>query len=422
MSDRFGLKIISILLGVFAWVYVNLAIPPTIRRTISSDIEYRNMPELMRVSPQSPKVEIEIEGNRRDFIMSGPQKVQASVDLYNLRPGRAILPVKVISASGLNVKSVNPPQIQIDAVALIRKEFPVTVQVIGQPAEGYLAEEPRISPDRVILEGPELVMKRIKNCQVVISLDQVKNSISESAAVNAVFEIGSSNGELRITPERINVDVTVKQGYPKKIVNLAKPVFINKPPEGKKLEDYRVSPEKLMITGPARLIDQLTELGYRPIDLAKVRETASFPLKLEFPGEKVQQVGSAAAFIEITLSDTRVSRIESGLPFELNKNDKQHTSVSVSSYSLEVEGLLRDIDQIRGAGVQMVLDVAKMSPGTYDVPLTVPSGLPENVKVIRIIPETVKIEINEIKPQPQPESQPVASEPVVNYENKANDQ
>ena len=118
MNNRFGLKVVSIFLGIFAWTYVNLVIPPTIRRTISSAIEYRNVPELMRITPASPMVEIEVEGSRRDFIISGTQKVLASVDLYNLRPGRAILPVKVTSASGLNVKTVNPPQIQVDAVAL----------------------------------------------------------------------------------------------------------------------------------------------------------------------------------------------------------------------------------------------------------------------------------------------------------------
>ncbi len=404
MNNRIGLKVISILLGIFAWTYVNLISPPTIRRNISSAIEYRNMPDLMRIDPANPVVEIEVEGSRRDFIISGNAKVQASVDLYNLRPGRAILPVKVIAASGLNVKSVNPPQIQVDAVALIKREFPVAAQIIGMPAEGYLSEEPRIFPDRIVVQGPELLVKRIKSCQVDVSLDQVKNSISESHPVKVIFEVGLNQNELKLSPEKVTVDVTVKQGFPRRIVSLAKPVFINKPPEGKKLEDFKIVPEKLMITGPGRLIDQLEELGFRPIDLSKFSETSSMALKLEFPGEKVQVVGSTVAFIEIMLSDTKLTRIETGLAFELKKTDLQHTSVSVSSYSLEVEGYLNDLDKIRAGQLQLVLDISKMNPGSYDVPLTVPSGLPGNVKVVRIIPETVKIEIAEMKNRPEPEN------------------
>ena len=409
MSDRFGLKIVSVLLGFFAWTYVNLIIPPTVRRTIPSAVEYRNMPDLMRITPQNPEVQVEIEGSRRDFIISGPQKVQVSVDLYNLRPGRAILPVKVIAASGLNVKTVNPPQIEVDAVALIRREFPVSAKIIGQPAEGYLAEEPRIEPEKVVLEGPETLLKSVKGCQIEILLDQVKNSISENQDVRAVLEVGVDREGLRMVPEKVRVDVTLKQGYPRKIVALGKPVFINKPPEGKKLENYVVAPEKLMITGPGRLIEQISELGYRPIDLGKISESASLPLKLEFPGEKVQVVGSAAAFIEIFLNDSRITRIESALPFELKKNDSQHATVSVSSYSLEVEGFLRDLDKIRGARLTMLLDTTKMSPGSYDVPLTVPMGLPDKVKVTRIIPETVKIEITEMKSSVEAPTSKIAS-------------
>jgi YbbR domain-containing protein len=411
MNNRFGLKVVSIFLGIFAWAYVNLVIPPTIRRTISSAVEYRNVPELMRITPESPRVEIEVEGSRRDFIISGTQKVLASVDLYNLRPGRAILPVKVTSASGLNVKTVNPPQIQVDAIALIRRDFPVLAKSVGRPAEGYLAEEPRINPERVTLEGPELVIKRVKGCQVDVPLELVKNSISENLTVKVIFDAGLNNDEVKIFPEKISVDVTVKQGYPRKIVALAKPVFINKPPEGKKLEDYRVEPEKLMITGPDRLIDQMTELSYRPIDLGKLTETASMPLKLEFPGEKIAVVGSTVPVIEIKLSDIRVNRIEQGLQFELKKTDTQHTSVSVSSYSLEVEGYLKDIDKIRNARLQMILDITGMAPGSYDVPLTVPSGLPANVKVVKIVPETVKIEINEMKNRAETFDVPASATP-----------
>lgn len=413
MSNRFGLKIISIFLGIFAWTYVNLVSPPTVRRTISSAIEYRNVPQLMRVTPEKPRVEVEIEGSRRDFIISGPEKVQVSVDLYNLRPGRAILPVKVISASGLNVKSVNPAQIEVDAVALVRKDFPVVAKLIGRPAEGYLAEDPRIKPEMVTLEGPELIIKRIQNCQIEVSLDQVKNSISENLPVKVVFEVGLNQNEIKVSPEKVGVDVTVKQGYPRKIVALAKPVLINKPPEGKKLENYKIEPEKLMITGPERLIDQMTELGYRPIDLARISQTSSMPLKLEFPGEKVQVVGSTTASIEIILSDTLLSRTEQGLTFELKKNDLQHTSVSVSSYSLELEGYLQDLEKVRGARLQMILDISRMAPGSYDVPLTVPSGLPPKVKVLRIIPETVKIDINEMKQSGGSSQKPASATPGV---------
>ena len=75
MSNRFGLKIIAVILAMFTWTYVNLVIPPQSRRTLKTDIVYRNKPELMKITPDHPKVQIEIEGLRSDFILAGLEKV-----------------------------------------------------------------------------------------------------------------------------------------------------------------------------------------------------------------------------------------------------------------------------------------------------------------------------------------------------------
>jgi YbbR domain-containing protein len=395
MKNRLGLKVISLLLGIVAWAYVNLVNPPMVRRNIIAEIEYRNKPELMKVLPERPRVEIEIEGSRRDFVMSGAKKAVASVDLYNLRPGKALLPVEVTPSSGLSVKTVKPAQIQIDAVALIRKELPVEIIIRGQTAEGYLAEKPRINPEKVMVEGPQRLVKRIETCLVEVVLEKVKNSISENRPVKVILDSGASQSEIKVIPDEVSVDVTVKQGYPSKIVPLAKPVFLNKPPEGKKLEEFSLYPEKIMLSGPARALEQIDEQGFAPIDLSKLADSASLSLKLEFPHKRINPVGSASAYIDIKLADTKITRLEKGLRFELQKGSQQHTSVSVSSYTIELEGFAMALDRIKTADLKLVLDVEDMKPGVYDVPLTVPSGLPPEVKVLNIYPEAVQIKISQ---------------------------
>lgn len=415
MTDRIWLKILSVLLGIFAWIYVNLVIPPQIRRTLEAEVEYRNMPENVKITPARPTVGVQIEGSRRDFILSSSTRLQVVVDLYNVRPGRAQLPVRVTSSSGLSVISVNPPQIQIEAAPIVKKKYEVKPEIIGQPADGYLAEEPRFSPDKVTLEGPETLIDRVTSCVVDINLDQVKNSISEQRQVKVVLESGVTNEEIIVAPPRVNVDVTVKQGFPSRSVPLAKPVFINKPPEGKKLDGFKVTPDSVLITGPSRIIGPLHDISFRPIDLSKVEKSGSMAVKLEMPGEKVRLISSEAVSIEVTLVDTKVSKVFPGLPFELKKSSSQHTTVSVASYSIEVEGYLKDLDKVRNAQLQMVLDVEKMKPGSYSVNLTAPTGLPENVAVLRILPEALHIQITELDesagPRPEPKTASESSQP-----------
>ncbi len=396
MNNRLGLKIVSVFLGIFAWVYVNLVIPPQIKRTVESSVEYRNSPYLMKLTPDRPKVEIELQGNRRDFIMSGVKRVEATVDLYNLRPGRAMLPVKVTASSGLSVVAVNPPQIEISAVPLIRKEFDISVEIQGQTAEGYIAESPRISPEEIVLEGPEDLINKVTACQVELVLDQVKNSVSENRPVKIFLESGEAEREIRAIPDKVSVDVTVKQGYPTKLVELAKPVFINKPPEGIKLENFSISPREVALSGPSRLLDQIRSVNSKAFDLSKLRDNGTFTVKLELPSEKVKFVGSDSMAISFRVGKAKVVRQLTGLTFELRKDKGQHVAVSVASYSLEMEGFVEDLEKVRDSQLKLVLDITKMKSGQYDVPLTVPTGLPDQISVKRISPEKIQVEISEL--------------------------
>ena len=401
MNNRIWLKVLSILLGVFAWIYVNLVISPQIRRTLPAEVEYRNVPELVKIAPAKPTVQLQMEGTRRDFMLSSNGRAQVSVDLYNVRPGRAQLPVRVTPAPGLTVVSVSPPQVQIEVIPLSRKKFDVRIEMQGIPADGYLADQPRFSPDQVTLEGPESIINRVTGCFAEVNLDQIRNSISEQRTVKILLEGGLNPQEIVVTPEKINLDIMVKEGFPTKRVKLAKPVFYNRPPEGKKLENFRVTPENIVIRGATRKLATIEDLSFKPVDLSSISGSASMSVKLELP-EGIKLATETIPILEIELADSMITRSYHGLPFELKKSEHQHTSVSVSSYSLEVEGFLHDIDKVRNAQLQMILDIEKMRPGSYPVRLTAPTGLPENVSVVKIRPDELTVYISELPADIEP--------------------
>lgn len=393
MNHRFGLKIVSLILGVLAWAYVNMIISPEIRRTVHAPIIYRNKPELMRIVPEKPEVEIELKGSRRDFIMSGAVKYSASVDLYNVRPGKAILPIKTTAFSGLSVVSVNPGQIELTATPLARKRLKIDTVVKGEAADGFIAEKPRINPEYVIIECPSALVDKINSCKVEINLNQVKNSISESRPVVISSAIVRSNEKIKIIPDKVSVDVAVKEGYPTKLVAIASPTFINKPPEGVKLESFAIAPDKIMLSGPSRILNKINSLETKTIDLATVKRTSVLTLNFITP-KNVKVVGSSSVLIK--MKEVKITKKYSNLSFELKKNDQQYTEVSVASYTMLIEGYVHDLDSIRNDQLKIVLDVSKMLPGKYEVPLSVPAGLPEALMVKKIIPEEVNVTISSL--------------------------
>jgi YbbR domain-containing protein len=399
MNNRVWIKILSILLGVFAWIYVNLVIPPQIRRTLPAEVEYRNIPEMVTISPAKPTVQVQMEGTRRDFILSSSGRVQVSVDLYNVRPGRAQLPVRVIAAPGLTVVSVSPPQVQIEVIPLALKKFDVRIETLGMPADGYLSDKPRLTPDQVTLEGPESLINRVNGCVVEVNLEQIKNSISEQRAVKVQLEGGLSSEEITITPATINLDILVKEGEPSRPIALGQPEFINRLPEGKKLDSFRLIPETLTVKGPTRALKALKDIAVKQIDLAALTSNATIPLQLDLPAQ-FKVISTETPVLAINLVDEELTRTFHGLTFELKKTSNQHASVSVSSYSLEMKGFLQDLEKVSDAQLKIVLDIEKMKPGSYEnIELGAPPGLPASVSVT-IKPVTVDIQVSELPDEP----------------------
>ncbi len=403
---RINLKLVTILLALVLWIYVNIIVSPMIRRTVTTKVEYRNMPQLMRVLPEMAMAEVVLTGTRRDFIIAGRDLVQVSVDLYSLRPGSAMLPLKVTTPPGLTMVSIKPAQIEVTGEPLIRREFDISAEVKGQTDEGFLSEMPNLTPRRVTVEGSKEAIERIAVAQVAITLNNSRNSVSESCPVLLLATSGESIEGVKIVPEKVNVDITVKAGYPGRIIRVM-PQFINKPPEGYRLEGFDVSPPDVSITGPGRILEQMNELLTMPIDLAMMTSSGSITALLKSPVETVRVAGTGTVIVGIRLAASQVVRQFAGLPLTIKNSSNQHCLVSPSSYTLILRGFVEQLDKVSRADMNLVLDMRKMAPGSYSVDLPCPVGVPDKVEVVEIQPKKVQIEITEIQPDsPKPEGSP----------------
>ncbi|MBI3038593.1 hypothetical protein HYY75_06005, partial [bacterium] len=98
MTSRLNLKVVSLILGLVLWVYVNIVISPVVRRTVACTIELKNKPSLMNVISARDTAQVTLMGTRRDFIFAEKDSIKAVVDLYNLRPVASVsLPIKIIT-------------------------------------------------------------------------------------------------------------------------------------------------------------------------------------------------------------------------------------------------------------------------------------------------------------------------------------
>jgi len=399
MNLRINLKVISLILGIVLWAYVNLVISPVIRRTVKSNIEFKNIPPKIKISPQTNEVELVLNGTRRDFIFSGKGSIQASVDLYSLRPGAAFFPLKVSTPSGLSVVAMNPSQIEVYGEPLVSRKMELTIDIKGQVAEGFIADAPVASPTEVILEGPRELIDKVTNCQVSIPISDLKNSIIEDREIVIFGTSGEIKSGLSVFPPKVKVSLTVKAGYPHRMATIV-PQFINKPPEGYKLGGFSVEPKEIMLTGPQRVLETLPNIRTLPIDLSLLHANSNIIALLDPPPfENVKIVGSNTVSLNITLEAVPVVKTFTGLQLTLKNSPNQLLSVSPASYTLVVKGFIDDLNKVSTADLGIVLDVRDLAPGSYPRPLPCPSGLPDKLEILEIIPPKVNIQVSSVVPE-----------------------
>jgi YbbR domain-containing protein len=398
MSTRINLRFVAFLLALVLWFYVNIIISPTVRRSLNAQIDFRNVPSRMKVIPKRTDAEIVLTGTRRDFIFAGKEAVQASVDLYNMRPGAAFFPLKVTTPSGLSVVAMRPAQIEVTGEPLTTRKMELSIDLKGQVAEGFIAESPMASPSEVLIEGPRDLVEKITACQVSIPINDLKNSLSESKTITVFGPQGIIEKDLRLVPDKAQVTMTVKAGYPARMVPII-PQFINKPPEGFKLENYAFTPAEVSISGPQRVLEQMVNVRTTPIDLALLTASTTLIALLDAPAyENVTISGSNTVSLKIGLGETQLNRTFTGLPIVLKNTSQQHCSVSPASYSLLIKGFPHELSKISPEELTITIDTRAMIQGSYTVPLPCPSGLPGQVEILEIIPPKATIQVAPIDP------------------------
>lgn len=392
MTDRFAIKLLSVILGLFAWSYVNLAIAPVSRRMVQTEILYRNTPQFVMILPEEPIATIELEGSRSDFILSGDSKVQASVDLYNVRPGNALVPVRVTPASGLSVTSVRPSQINVEVVPLASRKIGITAVTSGTVADGYKHSKPVLTPSEVTITGPQSLIDEAFEPYVLINLEDRVNSINEETEIL----LRATQPGVVIDPEYITARVSVMQGNPSITVPIDFNISKLALPEGLIIKNYKLKPEQIEISGPSRIINNMDKskgMRVKKPDLSNVNQSTSIELEPIFENSNISIVDNKKVLLELELEHVKITRLYEDIALELITSDNQLVRSSVSSYSVKLQGLRKQLDKIEHNQLKVPMNVQLLSEGKHSVNLILPAGLPEEVDLVSITPETIEVDI-----------------------------
>jgi YbbR domain-containing protein len=350
-------------------------------------------PETVDVKLQGVKSLLLSAKNNREF------KVYIDLSDPEITLGRKQVPIKIRDISDKLKATIEPTYANITIQEKVTKEFSVEPEFNRSLLEeGYLAEEPTVSPAKVKITGAKDIIDQISYVKATVELNgTVNDTVYRQAKVRAL-DRELNKLDVSIEPEIVDVKVPIK--IPSKSVAIT-PIQKGNPKDGYVIKSISISPNTLSLFGKKSVLDSIdtvevpfdvngldqdTELNI-PVSLPEGVKTASTPeVKVIIDIEKVDEAGTTlpdgegnentevpSEDISRTFQNVKIRYVGLGKEFEL-----AFLSPQLGTSNVTISGSSTDVNSIKVSDILLSLNVEGLEEGEHELPLIL--NVPNSVK------------------------------------------
>lgn len=409
LGKNLSTLLLAFVLAVVVWVSAVVAADPNEERVYPRAVELEvigkddSLLQLENI-PSQARITLNAPTSIWNQLNLNPDYVRAWIDLSGLGAGEHTVPVKTqISLNPVRVVKVEPETVTVRLEEALTKEFAVQLTVTGDPALGYRVGIPTLDPEKVNVSGPVSFVEQVAQAMISIDISGENESVRRNVPVQLLDSAGDLVTGVSVTPSNISVvqPVNLLGGYRNVVVKVQTSGEVA---DGYWLTNISVTPPNVTVfaTDP-QLVNQLPGfVETNPIDLSglsddiDIRATLNLPDGVELVGEESVLVRLSIAAREGTLPIT-FPLVVVGLPPELG------ATFAPDTVDVLLAGPLPILNNLNPAGIRVAVNLTGMEVGSFQVEPVV-DLLPNQVRVVYILPETVEVTISEA-PTPTPTSE-----------------
>lgn len=390
--------ILAFILSIAVWVSATLTKDPNEERVYGRAIPLEQIGQnadlfLSTELPTQIRVTLNAPASVWTRLNNNPSWIEAWVDLTGLIAGEHTVPVHVrISdqASPVRVVAIDPETVEARLETLVTKDFPVILNLEGEPSLGYRREQAVINPEIATVSGPESEVSQVAQVRVVVDIEGARDSRRVNQPLEAINEDGEVLEGITLTPRLASVEVpiTLEGGYRNVVVRV---VTEGQIADGYRLTSLAVTPLNVtLFSSDPKLINELP--GYvetEPVNLSGLNDDVEIRKELVLP-EGVSLVGEESVLVQISMAaidgsmKITIPVDKQGLPPELS------AEISPPIVDVIVSGPLPILETLDAASFRAVVDLTGLGTGSYQLAPIV-DLIPEQVVIDSIQPETVGV-------------------------------
>lgn len=302
--ENFSLRVLSVILAVIGWFYVNVIVNPVVERQFEVDLALTEKRSDCVYKNATSKVNIFIRGGRREIIENyypAKSKMVATANVAKaLTDSANKIPVNVVLPRGLELVKTEPREVEVTPVLIEERTVEVGVILQGAVKQGYYVKSFEANPKSARIKGPQKTIGGIKRILVQVSVAGLDAGVVQKQPLNLVeVAAAGENPDVTLSPRETEVSVDI-QPFPSKQVNIVAQIS-GKVAPGYKIATIQCEPQSILIKGPAETIDRVTELLTEPVDVTNIKSGLVQNVNLNVAGDSGYAVENKPVSITITL-------------------------------------------------------------------------------------------------------------------------
>lgn len=400
IGENLGAKIMAILFALFMWIYVMSVINPVITDSVNNiPVELLNMEELESAGlviqdEENHTVDVRVTGRSDQVYRLSRQDFVATADLsghQNIGANNVQVSVEVDAEVEVEF---SPQYIRVQLEEVVRKQRNVDINILGEPAAGYVLGEPRITPSAIWVEGPESMVNSVEAVVADLQLEGESSDVVANLTLKPVDSRGDEVSGVRLESEVVEVILPIEQT---KTV-IIQPNLELEAAEGYTIRSTRISPRSITIQGPEDQLEGLTRIETELVERSELAASEEIEVGLILP-EGIRLYSDETITVEIEVSETVEEQYE--VPSGELRTENLAEGLSLNEESLPesliitVTGPEDLIENLSPEDVEVLLNLEDLASGTHTlVPeVEIADGIDTELLDITVEPAEVSIEI-----------------------------
>lgn len=395
-DDTFWLRVLSVLIAIILWFYVNSIINPIKKKEIIIPIKY-NLSTLSKglvmTDASVKELRIVLSGMQDELGKVDERNIQATVDFSNVRQtGEAKLPINVSNPyHRVNIESMYPKNVIVNIDNLVTIQKDIFVEINGTPKKGYMIDNYQEEPNVISIKGAESDIKQIGRCLAQVNLSLNDRSFKASIPVKILDTRGKDITSMFDLSQK-SVDVFVEILKIKQVSLSVK--FKGNLPSNRIISKIELNPSTINIAGKEDEINQINEIVVGTIDTKTLDRISTFQFDFNIP-KGLKNLDNVKKVVITIYTDTIVEK-NIKLPVGIKGLDSLYEA-EIDPKEVEVKFKIpqSSSENFDLSNFSAYVDASNLNEGVYNLPVSIKK--PANIDDIDINPAYIKLLV---KPKP----------------------